>query len=342
MIVVMQVTATERHVAAVREAIERRSLKALVMPGGERVAIGIPSAIPPEEREDLDALLSALPGVDHVAHVTRPYKLTSREFHAADTRIEIGGVCFGGGRLQVMAGPCAVENREQILTAARVARAAGATTLRGGAFKPRTSPYAFQGLQEQGLVLLRDAARETGLLSISEVMQPDLVGLVASYVDIVQIGARNMQNYPLLIEAGRSGKPILLKRGPSATIDEFLLAAEYVLHNGNSQVMLCERGVHPLDRSYARNTLDLNAVPVLKELTHLPIVVDPSHGIGVRRHVPAMALAAVAAGADALLIEMHPEPQRALSDGPQSLSPEELTSLMARVAKVAGAVGRSL
>ncbi len=342
MIVVMQVAASESDIALVRQTIEGRSLKALVMPGGERIAIGIPSAIPPEERDDLAAALSALARVDHVAHVTRPYKLASREFHAASTRIEIGRLSVGGTELQVMAGPCAVEGEAQIQSAAASARAAGARILRGGAFKPRTSPYAFQGLHEAGLALLRDAARANDLLSVSEVMQPDLVGLVAGYVDILQIGARNMQNYPLLIEAGRSGKPVLLKRGPSATVDEFLLAAEYVLHNGNPNVILCERGVHPLDRSYVRNTLDLNVIPVLKELTHLPVVVDPSHGIGVRRHVPPMALAAIAAGADGLIVEMHPDPQRALSDGPQSLSPAEFAALMRRLETLAPAVGRTL
>ena len=342
MIVVMQVSASEDEVSHVRRVIEARGMRALVMPGGERVAVGIPSAIPPEDRDDLAGQLGALAGVDHVTHVTRPYKLASREFHAADTVVEINDVRIGGGPIQIMAGPCAVESREQILASARSARAAGATILRGGAFKPRTSPYAFQGLQEEGLRLLRDAARETGLLCVSEVMQPDLVGLVAEHVDVLQIGARNMQNYPLLIEAGRSGRPILLKRGPSATLDEFLLAAEYVLHHGNPNVMLCERGVHPLDRSYVRNTLDLNAVPVLRELSHLPVVVDPSHGIGVRRHVPAMAIAAVAAGADALIIEMHPDPAHALSDGAQSLDPGELAALVTRLRAVALSIGRSL
>jgi len=341
-IVVMQVSASEDEVSHVRRVIEARGMRALVMPGGERVAVGIPSAIPPEDRDDLAGQLGALAGVDHVTHVTRPYKLASREFHAADTVVEINDVRIGGGPIQIMAGPCAVESREQILASARSARAAGATILRGGAFKPRTSPYAFQGLQEEGLRLLRDAARETGLLCVSEVMQPDLVGLVAEHVDVLQIGARNMQNYPLLIEAGRSGRPILLKRGPSATLDEFLLAAEYVLHHGNPNVMLCERGVHPLDRSYVRNTLDLNAVPVLRELSHLPVVVDPSHGIGVRRHVPAMAIAAVAAGADALIIEMHPDPAHALSDGAQSLDPGELAALVTRLRAVALSIGRSL
>ena len=338
----MHVGALPQDTQGVQAAIEARALKALVLPGGERVAIGIASAIPPDTRDDLAAVLGDLPGVDHVTHVTRPYKLASREFHAVSTRIEIGETVIGAERLVVMAGPCAVESREQILEAARHARAAGATILRGGAYKPRTSPYSFQGLQVEGLKLLREAGRETGLLTVSEVMQPDLVGTVAEHVDILQIGARNMQNYPLLIEAGRCGRPVLLKRGPSATLDEFLLAAEYLLHHGNRNVMLCERGVHPLDRSYARNTLDLNAVPVLKELSHLPVLVDPSHGIGVRRWVPAMALAAVAAGADGLILEMHPDPARALSDGAQSLSPSELAALMDRLRALAGVVGRTL
>jgi 3-deoxy-7-phosphoheptulonate synthase len=227
-------------------------------------------------------------------------------------------------------------------TAAQVAKASGATVLRGGAFKPRTSPYAFQGLQQEGLKILQQVGRETGLVTISEVMQPDLVGVVASYVDILQIGARNMQNFPLLIEAGRSGHPVMLKRGPSATIDEFLLAAEYLLHYNNAQVLLCERGVHPLDRGYTRNTLDLNAVPVLKEISHLPVIVDPSHGTGVSRYVPAMALAAVAAGADGLMVEMHPNPREALSDGAQSLTPAQLQTLMAQLRELAQAVGREI
>jgi 3-deoxy-7-phosphoheptulonate synthase len=342
MIVVMTVSASETEIEQVMSVIEARGLRSLRMPGGDRVAIGIPSAIPPDLREPLFQALSVLPGVGHVAHVSRPYKLASREFHQADTVIQVKGVRFGGNQLQVMTGPCSVESYEQMRAAAIAAKRAGATVLRGGAFKPRTSPYAFQGLQEEGLRILQHVGSEMGLVTISEVMQPDLVGLVGSYVDILQIGARNMQNFPLLVEAGRSGRPVMLKRGPSATLDEFLLAAEYLLHHNNSQVLLCERGVHPLDRSYTRNTLDLNAVPVLKEISHLPVIVDPSHGTGVSRYVPALALAAVAAGADGLMVEMHPHPREALSDGAQSLTPEQLQALMTQLHRVASAVGRSL
>jgi 3-deoxy-7-phosphoheptulonate synthase len=338
----MSVSATEEELQQVATAIESRGLRSLRMPGGDRVAIGIPSAIPPDVREPLFQALSVLPGVEHVAHVSRPYKLASREFHGADTVVDVKGVCFGRPQIQMITGPCSVENYEQMRAAAQAAKAAGATVLRGGAFKPRTSPYAFQGLQQEGLKILQEVGREASLVTISEVMQPDLVGLVARYVDILQIGARNMQNFPLLIEAGRSGHPVMLKRGPSATIDEFLLAAEYVLHHANTQVLLCERGVHPLDRGYTRNTLDLSAVPVLKEISHLPVIVDPSHGTGVSRYVPAMALAAVAAGADGLMVEMHPNPRAALSDGAQSLTPAQLQALMRQLRSLAPAVGREI
>jgi len=342
MIVVMSVSATESEIKQLVSAIEAQSMRTLIMPGGDRVAVGIPSAIPPQQRDVLAQTLGALPGVDHVAHVSRPYKLASREFHQADTIVEVKGVRFGGQQIQVMTGPCSVESYEQMATAAQAAKESGATVLRGGAFKPRTSPYAFQGLQEEGLRILKQVGEETGLITISEVMQPDLVGLVARHVDILQIGARNMQNFPLLVEAGRSGHPVMLKRGPSATLDEFLLAAEYLLHHSNQRVLLCERGVHPLDRSYTRNTLDLSAVPVLKDVSHLPVIVDPSHGTGVSRYVPAMALAAVAAGADGLMVEMHPNPRQALSDGAQSLTPVQVQAMMSRLRLVATAIGRSL
>jgi len=241
-----------------------------------------------------------------------------------------------------MAGPCSVESSDQMRLAAEAARTAGASVLRGGAFKPRTSPYSFQGLQEAGLKILQQAGREQNLLTISEVMQHDLVPLVASYVDILQIGARNMQNFPLLVEVGKSGHPMMLKRGPSATLDEFLLAAEYLMHHSNAKVLLCERGVQPLDRSYTRNTLDLNAAPVLKEISHLPVIVDPSHGVGVSRYVPAMAMASVAAGADGIMLEVHPNPREAMSDGAQSLTPAQLQVLMPQLRAVAAAIGRSL
>ena len=341
MIVVMSISASEEELQQVVRSIEARGMRALQMPGGERVAIGIPSAIPPDLREPLYQALAVLPGVEHVAQVSRPYKLASREFHRANSLVEVKGVRFGGQQIQVMAGPCSVEGYEQMRTAALSAKTSGATVLRGGAFKPRTSPYAFQGLQEEGLKILQQIGLEVGLVTISEVMQPDLVSLVARYVDILQIGARNMQNFPLLIEAGRSGHPVMLKRGMSATLDEFLLAAEYLLYHNNSQVLLCERGVHPLDRSYTRNTLDLNAVPVLKEISHLPVIVDPSHGTGVSRYVSAMALASVAAGADGLMIEMHPNPRTALSDGAQSLTPEQFKSLMSKLRVLVSALGRT-
>jgi 3-deoxy-7-phosphoheptulonate synthase len=341
-IVVMSVSATAEEIQQIAACIEAEGLKPLIMPGGERTAVGIPSAIPPERREDVARLLESFPGVDHVAHVSRAFKLASREFRRADTVVRVRGIVIGGPALQVIAGPCAVESYEQLSAAARAVSAAGARMLRAGAFKPRTSPYAFQGLQQDGLRILKQVGEESGLATVSEVMQPDLVELVAAHVDMLQIGARNMQNFPLLIEAARSGRPVLLKRGPSAAFDELLLAAEYLLHHGNADVVLCERGVHPLDRSYTRNTLDLNCIPVLKELSHLPVVVDPSHGIGVSRHVPAMALAAVAAGADGLMVEVHPNPREALSDGPQSLSPPQFSALMQRLKPLAEAVGRSL
>jgi len=331
MMVLMKREATEAQIQAVCEAIHAHGLQALVLPGGQRVAIGIPSAIPPELRPVLDQHLSAMDGVDQVIHITRPYKLASRDFHPHDTVVRVGCVEIGGGRFAVMAGPCAVESYEQLSEAARAVKAAGAQILRAGAYKPRTSPYSFQGLQREGLEILRTVAREVDILTVSEVLDPRDVELAAEYIDILQIGARSMQNFPLLVEAAKSGKPVLLKRAPSATIDEWLGAAEYLLTNGNEQVMLCERGIVPIDRTYVRNTLDINAIPVVKYHSHLPVIVDPSHGIGHARYVPAVALAAVAAGADGLLIEVHPHPDRALSDGVQSLNPETFAHLMAQI-----------
>ncbi len=342
MIVLMQADATAEQSAAVIEAIETRGLKPLNLPGGEHVAIGIASAIPPDLREPLANSLAVMPGVDHIVHVSRPYKLVSREFHAAQTVVQVGEVEIGGPECVVMAGPCAVENRQQILAAAEAVKKAGAKLLRGGAFKPRTSPYTFQGLHEEGLELLKEARDKFGIATVTEVVDPHDIDQVAANVDMLQIGARNMQNFPLLVAAGKSGHPVLLKRGPSATLDEFLFAAEYILHQGNDRVVLCERGVHPLDRSYTRNTLDLSAVPVLKEITHLPVIVDPSHGTGHAKYVPAMSRAAVAAGADGLIVEVHPCPREALSDGQQSLTPEQFRQMMESLEKVAEAVGRRL
>ncbi|MCC6730338.1 MAG: 3-deoxy-7-phosphoheptulonate synthase [Chthonomonadales bacterium] len=342
MIILMHTDASPAQVEAVIEAISARGLRPVTLPGGDHTAVGVASAIEPEERQGLANHLMALPGVANVVHVSRPYKLASREFHTASSLARVGRLAFGGSDCVVIAGPCAVESREQILAAARAVKEAGATLLRGGAFKPRTSPYSFQGLQRVGLELLREAREEVGIGTVTEVIDPHDVEPVTGYVDMLQIGARNMQNYPLLIAAGRSGHPVLLKRGPGATLDEFLFAAEYVLNQGNENVVLCERGVHPLDRTYMRNTLDLNAVPILKEITHLPVIVDPSHGIGNARYVGAMSLAAVAAGADGLIVEVHPSPREALSDGQQSLSPEAFARLMSSLRRVAAAVDRGV
>jgi 3-deoxy-7-phosphoheptulonate synthase len=338
MMVLLKKDVTEAQLQAVVEVIESHGLKALPLPGGERTAVGIPSAIPPDLRPVLDEILSAMPGVDKVVHISRPYKLASRDFHPHDSEVRVGEVRIGAGHFAVMAGPCAVESYEQTLSAARAVKAAGASILRGGAYKPRTSPYAFQGLQREGLEILKAVSQEVGIPTVSEVLDPHDVELVADYVDILQIGARSMQNFPLLVAAGRSGKPVLLKRSPHATIDEWLAAAEYLLTQGNEQVMLCERGIVPIDRTYARNTLDINAVPIIRYHSHLPIIVDPSHGVGHARYVPAVALAAVAAGADGLLIEVHPQPERALSDGAQSLRPDEFAQLMAQIQAVRAAL----
>lgn len=342
MMVLMDVAATPEQIEAVMERIRSFHMQALRLPGDDHVAIGVASAIPADVRPVLYDALSILPGVSRVVHISRPYKLASREFHRVDTVVDIKGVRIGGRECVIMAGPCSVESREQILETALAVRAAGARILRGGAYKPRTSPYAFQGLGVEGLRLLQEAGRQTGLLTVTEVMAPEDVPIVAEHADILQIGARNMQNFPLLIASGRSGHPTLLKRGPSASLDEFLLAAEYLLHHGTANVILCERGVHPLDRAYTRNTLDLNAVPVLKHVSHLPVIVDPSHGVGVARYVPAMARAAIAAGADGLIVEVHPDPEHALSDGAQSLTPEQFSTLMMELRRVAEAVGRSI
>jgi len=335
MLVVMKPNATEAQVDAVVERIRSLGFSPHAIPGAQRTAIGITG-----NKGGLDpALFESLPGVREAIRVSQPFKLVSREVKEEDTVLDVSGVAIGGRRLVVMAGPCSVESKEQVLEAARAVRAAGATMLRGGAYKPRTSPYEFQGMAEDGLKLLALAREETGLRIVTEAMDLETLAMVADYADMVQIGARNMQNFSLLKQLGRIGKPVLLKRGPSATIKEWLMAAEYVVAHGNGQVALCERGIRTFETA-TRNTLDLNAVPVLKSLTHLPVIVDPSHGIGLRAHVPAMARAAVAAGADGLIIEVHPCPEKALSDGQQSLTPEEFAGLMAQVRVIAGAIGR--
>jgi 3-deoxy-7-phosphoheptulonate synthase len=337
MLVVMKPHATPAEVEAVVERIRSLGLTPHPIPGAQRVAIGITG-----NKGALDpALFEGLPGVRDAIRVSQPFKLVSREVKEEDTVIDVGGVRLGGGRLTVMAGPCSVESKDQILEAAHAVKRAGASFLRGGAYKPRTSPYDFQGLAEEGLKLLALAREQTGLKVVTEAMDAETLPMVAEYADVVQIGARNMQNFSLLKRLGAVDKPVLLKRGPSATVREWLMAAEYVVSNGNPRVALCERGIRTFETA-TRNTLDLNAVPVLKALTHLPVVVDPSHGIGLRAHVPAMARAAVAAGADGLIVEVHPCPEKALSDGQQSLTPAEFASLMEQVKVIAAAVGRPL
>ena len=335
MLIVMRPQATTAQIAAVVERIHALGLDAHQIPGAQRMAIGITG-----NRGALDAeAFASLPGVADAIRVSQPFKLVSREVKEEDTVIDVGGSRLGGPGLAIIAGPCSVESEEQILEVARGVRELGATFLRGGAFKPRTSPYEFQGLGEAGLKLLALAREKTGLKVVTEIMDTDDLPLVADYADVLQLGARNMQNFSLLRRLGKVGKPVLLKRGPSATIKEWLMAAEYIVSNGNYQVALCERGIRTFE-TMTRNTLDLNAVPVLKSLTHLPVIVDPSHGIGMRRHVPAMARAAVAAGADGLIIEVHPHPDQALSDGHQSLSLPEFADLMRAVRVIAGAIGR--
>jgi len=342
MIILMKLGASDEQIQGVCQVIRESGHDPLVLPGEDRLAIGIPDALNPDERINLEALISGLDGVSKVTQTSRPYKLASIEFQPDRVTVNANGVKIGPGNFVVMGGPCSVESYDQFSTAAKHVKTAGATILRGGAFKPRTSPYAFQGLAEEGLRIIQQVGQETGLATISEVMSGDLVPLVARYVDILQIGARSMQNFPLLIEAGKSGKPVFLKRGPSASIDEFLLAAEYVLSQGNPNVILCERGVLPIDKGYTRNTLDLSAVPVLKEYTHLPVIVDPSHGTGVARYVAPMAKAAMVAGADGIMVEMHPDPKHALSDGSQALTPPQFDSLMADLRRLAPYVGVTL
>lgn len=334
----MHSDASGEDVRRVVETIEEMGYEARPIQGQQRTAIGL---IGNEGRVDASRF-DSLPGVLEVVHVTQPYKQASREWRQEPTIIELeNGTRIGGNEVVVMAGPCAVESEEQILRAAHRVRAAGATILRGGAFKPRTSPYSWQGLGVEGLELLARAREETGLAVVTEVLEPEMVDVVAEYADIIQIGARNMQNYPLLRRAGRTGKPVLLKRGLSATIKELLLSAEYILAEGNGQIILCERGIRGFDQ-HTRNLLDLTAIPVVHSLSHLPIIADPSHGTGIRAKVIPMARAAVAAGADGLMIEVHPDPDRALSDGAQSLAPDHFDELMAQVLHIAHALGRTL
>ncbi len=336
MLIVMDHNATEADVAHVVEAISRLGLSAHAIPGEQRTAIGVTGnrgAVDPAALENLHGVLEVIP-------VSHPYKLVSREFHPDDTVVSIGGVPVGGRTVTVIAGPCAVESEERMVAVARSVKERGAKLLRGGAFKPRTSPYSFQGLGEEGLRILAHAREATGLPVVTEVLDTATVDLVAEWADCLQIGARNMQNFELLKAVGRTGKPVLLKRGMAATLEEFLLAAEYVLSEGNPNVVLCERGIRTFS-DFTRNTLDLSIIPAVKRLSHLPILVDPSHGTGKRNKVIPMSRASIAAGADGLSVEVHDRPEEALSDGPQALTPDLFAELMAQIGPIAAAVGRS-
>jgi 3-deoxy-7-phosphoheptulonate synthase len=336
MLVVMSVAATEEQIQAVRQHIEADGLTPHESRGEQRVVIGVVGDVGLRKEQVMNHL-AGLPGVESVTPVSKPFKLTSREFHPRDTVIEVRGSTIGGGSLTVMAGPCAIESRDQMLRTAEAVAAAGATVLRGGAFKPRTSPYSFQGLGMDGVRFLVEARERTGLPIVTEVMEPNQVEPVAEHVDILQIGARNMQNFPLLMAAGRVQRPIMLKRGIAATIEEWLMAAEYIVSSGNPQVILCERGIRTFEK-YTRNTLDLTAVPLLHRLTHLPVIVDPSHATGRRWLVRPMAVAAVAGGADGIMVEVHPRPDDALSDGEQSLTLEQFAEMAPVLRTVHGQV----
>jgi 3-deoxy-7-phosphoheptulonate synthase len=337
MIVIMKQGATSVQVANVTARIQQLGCQAHISEGKERTIIGVVGNGRPLDREQIERW----DGVERTVPILRPFKLASRDFHPQDTVFTVGGVTIGGRQLVLMAGPCAVESRDQLLEAAQSVSEAGAHFLRGGAFKPRTSPYSFQGLGEEGLRLLAQAREETGLPVVTEVVEPQMVALVSVYADILQIGARNMHNYALLHAVGEAQRPVLLKRGMMSTIEELLMAAEYVLSHGNERVILCERGIRTFE-PYTRNTLDISAVPLLKQLSHLPVLVDPSHGTGKWELVEPVARAAVAAGADGLLIEVHPHPEEALSDGAQSLKPARFASLIEGLRPIAEAVGRTL
>jgi 3-deoxy-7-phosphoheptulonate synthase len=338
MLVVMRHGATAVEIDRVVRTIEEMGYQAAPMPGAQRTAVGL---LGNDGRVD-GSRIEALPGVAQVIHVTQPYKQVSREWRPENTVVTIAqGVRVGGPEIAVIAGPCSVESEQQILASARAVKAGGAVALRGGAFKPRSSPYSFQGLGEKGLELLALAREETGLAIVTEAMDEEGAHLVAEYADCIQIGARNMQNYSLLKAVGRIDKPVLLKRGLAATINDLLLSAEYILAEGNGRVILCERGVRTFDPA-TRNMFDLTAVPVVHSLSHLPIVADPSHGTGARDKVTPMARAAVAAGADGILVEVHPNPDRALSDGAQSLFPDQFAQLVAELRQIAGAIGRTV
>jgi 3-deoxy-7-phosphoheptulonate synthase len=335
--IIMRTEATQAQIASVVARVEEQGLRAHISRGEERTIIG---AIGDGRPINQDQFV-LMPGVDRIVPISRPYKLASREFIPQDSTFPLDGVEIKPGEVILIAGPCSVESRQQIIESAYAVREAGAHALRGGAFKPRTSPYSFQGLEEAGLEMLAEARALTGLPVVTEVMSPEQVPLVSGYADVLQIGTRNMQNYALLHAAGESQRPVLLKRGFSASINELLMAAEYILSHGNTRVMLCERGIRTFETS-TRNTTDINAIPVLKSQTHLPVILDPSHGTGHWEYVNAIARAGIAAGADGLMVEVHPHPEDALSDGGQSLKPERFAELVTQVRAIAEALGRSL
>lgn len=335
MIIIMKPMAADSSIDAVTSYIKENGLEVHLSKGTELTIIGV---VGQKARLSADTLAS-MKDVERIVPVTESYKLSNRKFHPDDSTIAVGNTFIGPGNLTVMAGPCAVESKEQLLTIAHAVRKSGATILRGGAYKPRTSPYSFQGLEEEGLSYMLDAKKETGLSTICEVISLEAINAAVKYVDMIQIGARNMQNFMLLKEAGRSGLPVLLKRGLCATIDEWLNAAEYIMAEGNNNVVLCERGIRTYETS-TRNTLDMSAVPVLKEKSHLPVIVDPSHSTGCYKYVPSMSKAAVACGADGLMIEVHNDPAHALSDGPQSLTCEKFDTLMEELKPFCSIVNR--
>lgn len=337
MIVVMEHTATKDNIQRVVDRLEKEGFQIHLSQGVARTIIGAIG-----DRTRIPGLaIEAMTGVDKVVPILQPYKLVSREFQPESSEISVGNLVVGGTNIHVIAGPCAVECKDQIINTAHLVKAAGATMLRGGAFKPRTSPYSFQGLQEKGLRLLAEAREETGLPVVTECMDIESLAIVSEFADVVQIGARNMQNFNLLKKLGQIPNPVLLKRGPASTIEEWLLAAEYIVSAGNPKVILCERGIRTFEQ-YTRNTLDLSAVPAAKNLSHLPVFVDPSHGTGRWQLVVPMSRAAIAAGADGLLVEVHPNPSQALSDGPQSLTPENFGTLMGELQMMAPALNRQV
>ena len=338
MIIVMKPGSADADIEEVSRRVRDLGFKTHLSRGEVRTIVGV---VGDDRGKEQLLALQSLECVESVVRILQPFKLASREAHAGDTQFPVHGVPVGGKQIVVIAGPCSVESREQLMEVATKAKAAGATFLRGGAFKPRTSPYAFQGLEEEGLKLLAEARKATGLPVVTEVMQPDKVEVVAEYADVLQIGARNVQNFSLLKRVAESGKPVLLKRGMSTTVQEWLLSAEYILAGGNPRVILCERGIRTFETT-TRFTLDLNAVPVIKKLSHLPVIVDPSHGTGHWEYVAAMARAGLAAGADGLMIEVHNKPEEALADGPQSLKPDRFKKVMDELRPLAQVLGRTL